>query len=290
MSNLTIRELTTMDDMRRAEESQRVIWAMPDSAEVAPAHLLLTVQKNGGLIAGAFDEAGEMVGFVFGFLGRAADGHWKHCSHMMGVLPEQRKSGIGDCLKRYQREFVLRQGLDLITWTFDPLEGVNASLNFGKLGVVCRSYQRDLYGSLTNELNQGLPSDRFEVEWWIASRRVTSRLAQESIPPRLAELAQAGVSIVNPLASGRSDDFSRLREQAAEAAATSQPQLLIEAPGDFQGLKAASPDTARAWRTSTREVFEQCFRAGYIAAEFISDRTGAGRRNFYLLQRAVPNL
>ena len=73
-------------------------------------------------------------------------------------------------MKTYQREHVLRQGLDLITWTYNPLLARNAQLNIAKLGAVCTTYLPNLYGPMRDGLNAGLPSDRFQVDWWIATR------------------------------------------------------------------------------------------------------------------------
>ena len=100
---------------------------------------------------------------------------------MAGVHPAYRNRGLGYSLKLAQREHVLAQGIDLITWTFDPLETRNATLNFHKLGAVCNTYLPNLYGDMRDGLNAGLPSDRFQVDWWIASERVAQRLAGQ--PP-----------------------------------------------------------------------------------------------------------
>ena len=184
---ISIKRLTTIQQFHQCEELQRRVWGMSDT-DVVPLHLLLTVQKNGGLVLGAFDEGGRMIGCLFGFLGArdATAQQLKHCSHMMGVLEGWRGRGVGYQLKLAQREHALAQGLELVTWTYDPLESLNAALNIGKLGVVCRTYFRDLYGEMEDGLNVGLSSDRFQVEWWVASQRVAHRLAApSSSPPKL---------------------------------------------------------------------------------------------------------
>ena len=176
---LPIRPLSTHGEIRAVEQLQREVWDLPD-VEVVPLHVLITAAKNGGLLLGAFDDE-RLVGFVFGFPGLTSDGKLKHCSHMAGVHPAYRDRGLGYSLKLAQRDHVLAQGIDLITWTFDPLETRNATLNFHKLGAVCNTYIPNLYGEMRDGLNAGLPSDRFQVDWWIASERVAQRLAGE--PP-----------------------------------------------------------------------------------------------------------
>ena len=172
----TIRRLETTEDYKAAEEVQRRAWGLSE-LDVAPVHILLSIHKSGGLVLGAFDEqTNVLLGFLLGFYGRNEDRHWKHCSHMMGVLPEARDRGIGQALKLEQRRLILAEGLDLITWTFDPLEARNATLNFTKLGVVSNTYIRNIYGDTLGELNAGLPTDRLSVDWWIRSARVEARV------------------------------------------------------------------------------------------------------------------
>jgi predicted GNAT superfamily acetyltransferase len=178
---IAIRPLTTHDQLLAVEQLQRDAWGVPE-VDVVPLHMLITPPRHGGLLLGAFD--GErLAGFVFGFLGLTAAGQLKHCSHMAGVHPDYRDHGVGYQLKLAQREHVLAQGLDLITWTFDPLETRNAQLNFHKLGVICHSYIRNLYGPMRAVINAGPPSDRFEVEWWIRSPRVLERVQGGEVSP-----------------------------------------------------------------------------------------------------------
>jgi predicted GNAT superfamily acetyltransferase len=247
---------------------------------VVPVHLLLTAQKNGGLVLGAFEQ-GTMVGFVFGFLGMTDQGQVKHCSHMAGVLPEYQGQQIGYRLKLAQREHVLVQGLDLATWTYDPLEGSNASLNIGKLGVICRTYLRDVYGDTGIQLHLGLPTDRFEVEWWVRSQRVEERLGSPHGKLTLNKALDMGAERANRTElDGRGLLRSEMDDRASGAEA-----VLVEIPADFQAIKSADMGLAREWRVQTREIFLECFGAGYIATDFISEVQGKQRHNFYLLQR-----
>jgi predicted GNAT superfamily acetyltransferase len=279
-NHISIRALKDIAQFHQCEELQRRVWGMEDLS-VVPLHLLLTAQKNGGLVLGAFDEQGTMVGFVFGFLGMTDQGQVKHCSHMAGVLPEYQGQQIGYRLKLAQREHVLAQGLDLATWTYDPLEGSNASLNIGKLGVICRTYLPDVYGDTGIQLHLGLPTDRFEVEWWVRSQRVEERL--ESGPGKLTleEALGMGAERANRTElDGRGLLRSEMDDRALGAEA-----VLIEIPADFQAIKSADMGLAREWRAQTRKIFEDCFGAGYVATDFISEVQGKQRRNFYLLQR-----
>ncbi len=60
---------------------------------------------------------------------------------MLGVLPEYRNHGVGRQLKLRQRDDALARGIDLIEWTFDPLEIKNAYFNVERLGAIVRRYR-----------------------------------------------------------------------------------------------------------------------------------------------------
>jgi predicted GNAT superfamily acetyltransferase len=270
-----IRLIETHEEYRAVEQLQRQVWGV-EEMDVVPNHLLLTAQKNGGLVLGAFATSpaggGEhLVGFVFGFAGLLPDGRVKHCSHMAGVAPGHQNQNLGYRLKLAQREHVLAQGLDLITWTFDPLESRNAALNFRKLGATCRAYVRDLYGSMRDALNAALPSDRFQVEWYIASRHVRERLRGGRPGPSLLELRRAGVPLVNPSLAG----------DAGHPAPIEGDQLLIQVPAQFQAVKSADMAAALAWRLHTRALFEAAFGQGYTVTDSIFE---AGQ-SCYLLEK-----
>lgn len=278
--DVVIRRLETIGDFRQAEEAQRVIWGIQDDTEVVPLHALLTAQKNEGLVLGAFD-GGNMVGYLFGFLGRTPEGKEKHCSHQMGVVPTHRGQGIGEALKCRQREFALDQGLDLITWTYDPLEGRNAYLNIHKLGAVCRTYFRNLYGEMQDSLNAGLPTDRFQVDWWIRSPRVESRFSKKapSPPATLAALLSEGATIANEVVlNGAGLPVTLPGEPHRNAA------VLLEIPPSFQEIKQSNLKLARDWRFLTRALFEDYFENGYVVVDFLSEVRDGRRRSFYVLE------
>ncbi|MDZ7704779.1 MAG: hypothetical protein U5L04_09890 [Trueperaceae bacterium] len=274
-----IRTLETTDDFRAAEEVQRRVWGFVD-IEVVPLHTLLTAQKNGGLVLGAFaapggvrDEPAEMIGMLFGFLGRDQNGDVKHCSHLMGVVPEQHGRGVGQALKRYQRACVLGQGHRLITWTFDPLEPRNAHLNTNRLGGFCRRYLTNVYGEIRDDLNTGLPTDRFEVEWWIASPQVEARLGGEGAP------GPSGPT-VNRCTTEDGMRVPLSWQQRRE------PYLLVEIPPNIQVIKMRSPDTALAWREHSRELFGYYFARGYAVQavhRLAAERSGDAERVVYQL-------
>lgn len=277
-----IRHVETLDELIHIERMQVEVWGIHNPVELVPKDILLIVQKNGGLVLGAFDFNGKMIGFLFGFIGQTLQGHFKHCSHMMGVLAEYRHLGIGEQLKRVQREVIQQQGMDLITWTVNPLEGVNASLNFGKLGVICRTFLPNFYGEMEDELNKGLPSDRFQVEWWINSERVTQRLAGVRDQRSTSDWLEAGAKLVNRVRSDGKVEF--------ETDLNGQNALLIEMPVSIQQIKMSSINLAREWLELSRQFFVSAFENDFVVTEFISETKDGQRRNYYLLIHAPANI
>jgi predicted GNAT superfamily acetyltransferase len=155
----------------------RKIWVGEgEGIEPVPTHVLITLAKNGGLVLGAYAEDGPpetngMVGFIVGWLATppyppepGQTPHLKHCSHIAGVLPDFQGRGAGVLLKLAQREEVLAQRItNHVTWTYDPLYRVNGALNIHRLGAVCTTYLRDVYGQMDDALNAGAPTDRLGV-------------------------------------------------------------------------------------------------------------------------------
>jgi predicted GNAT superfamily acetyltransferase len=276
---IVYRRIETIDEYRAVEDLQAQVWGS-DARDVVPLHLLLTANKNGGLALGAFDAdltpPDDLIGFVFGFVGLTAAGQIKHCSHMLGVLPHYRDRRIGEELKRRQRDFVLAQGITLMTWTFDPLQSRNARLNLRKLGAICRTYARNLYGAMSDQLNAGVPSDRFEVEWHLASRHVAVRLAHAEPEPNLAALLAAGGVVLNPAPSNAADDAP-----APVCHDPSGARVLIRFPTDIQALKMTRPAEVLTWRMQVRDLCERSFAAGYT----ITDVFTAGACSYYLLHQ-----
>ncbi|MCJ7434609.1 MAG: hypothetical protein MUO77_14075 [Anaerolineales bacterium] len=283
-----IRLLETPEDMTAVEELQRVVWPGCET-DVVPAHLLITSVRNGGFMFGAFADD-QMVGFVFGFPGLEAtpDGpRPKHCSHMMGIHPDHRDAGFGFALKRAQWQMVRHQGLDHVTWTYDPLLSRNANLNVARLGAVCSTYHRSEYGDMRDGLNVGLPSDRFQVDWWVNTPRVESRLGKR--PRRALKLDDFVQADLHPLYMPLFGDLNLLRPPE-HFSPLSDRLALAEIPSDLPALKEADFSLARDWRFFSREVFETAFQAGYIITDFIFDKSTDGPRSFYVFTHGESTL
>ena len=168
-SVIEIAALSTQEEFKTAVELQREIWGFAD-IELLPVRLFVVAAKIGGQALGAFD--GErMIGFCLAIPGLKPGAKGYLHSHMLGVLSEYNNRGVGRLLKLAQREVALQQGIDLIEWTFDPLEIKNAYFNIERLGAVVRRFVFNQYGTTSSPLHGGMPTDRCTAEWWIDSER-----------------------------------------------------------------------------------------------------------------------
>lgn len=177
---IEIRRCRGLDELRACVTLQKEVWNFTD-AELVPLRMFVVAEKVGGQVMGAF-EGNAMVGFALSVPGMRSGHPYLH-SHMLAVRKEHRNSGLGRRLKLLQRDDAIARGIELIEWTFDPLEIKNAYLNIEKLGAIARRYNINQYGITSSPLQGGLPSDRLIAEWWLKSRRVENLLAAGKNPP-----------------------------------------------------------------------------------------------------------
>ena len=173
---LTIRELNSVEELKRSEAFQREVWGQDDPAD--NSDIMLAIQHEGGLVAGAFSE-GRMLGFLFGFPTSQPD--VQH-SHRLAVHPDSRGMGLGVKLKWYQRDWCLERGITTVRWTYDPLRRVNANLNIARLGATAGTYYHDYYGKMEG-INAGVASDRLLAEWHLTAPEVVHRAENPRTPP-----------------------------------------------------------------------------------------------------------
>ncbi len=277
MIALELRDLQALEDFRAVERLEGEIWGPID---LVPVPILAVSVKRGAILVGAFDGA-CMAGFVYSFPavrpGQAAPSHW---SHMLGVHCDYRGRGLGRRLKLAQRERALALGLDLIEWTVDPLQALNAHLNFARLGVIVEEYEENVYGESPSPLHGGLPTDRFVCQWWIRRPHVERRL----FPPAITAISREAADA--PVVNRTSPAGQRLAPSGFERDRDDR-RLLVEIPGDFTGMLAEAPELALAWRQETRALFEHYFGRGFRAVDFklAADRS----RGRYLLTREERN-
>jgi predicted GNAT superfamily acetyltransferase len=274
--SIVMRDLHGIDEFRQVVELERAVWGYTDLADVVTVPVFVITVKRGAILVGAFDESGRMVGFVYSIVGMK-NGRPIQWSHMLGVQPEHRRAGLGRALKLAQRDRALAGGYDLIEWTFDPLQALNAHLNFVRLGVVAEEYAENVYGESTSALHRGTPTDRFIVQWRIREPHVERRIARAStFEIRAAEVAQA------PLAN-RAVAAGDWPQCVAVELGLEDPRIMVEIPVNFTDLQQRAPDRALDWRLQTRTIFQCYLGGGYRVVDFMFDRDESVGR--YLLGR-----
>ncbi|MGA7414077.1 MAG: GNAT family N-acetyltransferase [Bryobacteraceae bacterium] len=213
-----IRRLTKHEELAGCVRLQKEIWGFED-IELLPLRLFVVAEKIGGQVLGAFDGE-KMVAFCLGIPGLKPGGQYYLHSHMLGVLPEYRNSGLGRQLKLRQRSDALEGGISLIEWTFDPLEIKNAYFNIERLGAIIRRFVHNQYGTTSSHLHGGLPTDRLTAEWWIGTPRAEAISAGQpfqrnivaariSVPSGIAEIRHNQPGRAKEIQAGLADQFDR---------------------------------------------------------------------------------
>lgn len=280
-----IRVLHTLDEMAQAVELQRTYWGN-DLESVVPAHMLFTISQYGGHVIGAFD-GDKMIAVLIGLIGtneqedsdRPAMANLLVASKRMVVLPEYRSSGIGYELKLEQRRRAIKQGIRLVTWTFNPLLSLNAHLNLRKLGCIAEKYHVNLYGaSDASGLSDMGWSDRLHADWWVTNRRVEVRLSGQRTAVTLAQYLSGGATLINPAVQGEV-----YLQPAVNTRQSSGAFALIEVPLNYPTLIKADAALGQAWQMHIREMFLSLMGNGFIVTDFLRDTYEGRDRGFYLL-------
>lgn len=257
--DITIRPLKTMEDFKEMQRVEEKIWKQPPM----PTHQTFTVAQNGGIILGAYKNK-QMIGFVYSFPGFDGSKSYIH-SHMLGVLPEHRRGGLGEQLKRKQAKVAKKLGYHIMTWTFDPLESINAYLNIHKLGAIGASYGENYYGLLTDRLNKGLPTDRILIQWELNKKNRQVKAHSFSKDQLLLQQSSDGSAKKRtPL----TDDGER---------------WFVEIPQHFQQMKQNQPQLAKQWRLESRGLFQQLFSKGFQATDVVNDRKS--KKIYYVFEK-----
>jgi predicted GNAT superfamily acetyltransferase len=283
MTDLQIQDLDTIDHFRQVVALERAIWGYTEDTDLVTVPVFIFTVHRGATLIGAFESAtppaepwpGKMVGFAYAVVGMK-DGRPMMWSHMTGVLPEFR-GGLGYRLKLAQRERALAQGYDLIEWTFDPMQAMNAHFNFAKLGGVVEEYAENFYGESTSVLHRGTPTDRVVLSWRIGAPHVVRRLEQ---PPALR--AKAHEVAEAPVANTVAIDGDWRKNTSIDLTIDAR-RVWIEIPTGFTEMQRQAPERALQWRLDVRQMFQAYLAKGYKAVDFALQReAGFGR---YLLAR-----
>ena len=275
-ARMIIRDLHTIEEFRQVVDLERAIWGYSDAADLVTVPVFVFTMKRGGILIAAVDEASKMVGFAYSVVGMK-DGQPMQWSHMTGVLPEHR-GGLGLRLKLEQRKRAIERGYDLVEWTFDPMQAMNAHFNLFKLGAIVQEYAENFYGESTSALHRGTPTDRIIAHWRIREPHVVRRIEHASpVHLRSHEVSEARVANTTRLAGS-------VREPLSMDLNLDEARVQIEIPTGFTEMQRQNHELALRWRLDVRELFQTYLSRGYRAVDFALQREqGFGR---YLLAKA----
>jgi predicted GNAT superfamily acetyltransferase len=259
---MLVRDLAGHAELEAAVVLQDETWGEGFRERVPPSTLLVA-QKLGGVVAGAFAPDGALVGFVFGMTG-VRRGQLVHWSDMLAVRREWRGHGVGQALKRFQRDQCRALGIATMYWTFDPLAARNARLNLNRLGARVDDFVPDMYGTRTGSPLHDLGTDRLVASWPVAS---------EPVPLPEDEALLDGV----PCAAGP-PGLAPAHGEPLPAA----PSVFVLVPADHLDLLQRDVALARTWSASVRRAFVHYLPAGWAVAAFVTRSDGQAA---YLLSR-----
>ncbi len=225
---IEVRSLTERGQFEEVVRLQKTIWGF-DDIDLLPVRLFVVASHIGGQVLAAY-HSDRMIGFCVAIPGVKPGGQVYLHSNMLGVVSEYHDRGVGRALKLFQRTEALARSIQLIEWTFDPLQIKNAYFNIERLGAVIRRYAENQYGTTTSPLHGGLPTDRCIAEWWLASERVESVLSGRPVDRRV--------------------------------------EARIEVPADIETTRKTDPGKAREIQQRVREQFQRFFGEGLAVTGF----------------------
>ena len=223
---MVIELVADAEEMAEAVEVFDAVWG--SATPVITVELLVAIAHGGGYVAvaresGSGTRPGCAVGASVGFLARHEGQPALH-SHVTGLIPSARGTGLGRAIKLHQREWARANGVQQIVWTFDPLVRRNAWFNIAVLGADVREYLPSFYGAMTDVINAGDESDRLLVAW----------------------------NVRQPVL-----DTPRDGRGAADSRA-----VLVPTPDDIVELRRTDDAAVARWRAATRTALTDALTAG----------------------------
>jgi chorismate synthase len=275
---ITIGPFRNLTDFKNCEDIQREVWHFHD-IDVTPISMLRALEQSGGILLGAYNSIGEMVGFVCSLLGADKKELIQH-SHMLAVRTAYKNFDVGYKLKVTQRKESLKRKIRSITWEFDPMQPAISYFSLGKLGAFAHEYKENYIGETSGDADCGLPTDRLFARWSLDAESVTERL--ETGPPRRdlrkelknrsiinhLESMSPGIAISSPVKLNCADD-----------------RFLFEIPYNLPEIKNRNLGVALEWQGKMRQVFRSYFKKGYAASDFWVGEEDGRLRAFYYLSK-----
>lgn len=264
-----------LDSPERLAGWQALQSACGCDAGVAP-EFLARLARHGAKVLGVAGECGLCAAAV-AVLGedsrsdrRIVQARLKMHLALLLVHPAWRRQGMAAALLLSVREAAKADGLPLITWEMDPLDSPAASLSLHRLGA-----------SSSGWVDAGGPAGprRLEVDWWLNSRRVQSRVDRRRQALSLAHYLEAGVQQVNPAGL----NHAGLPTPSLTPEAVGGPLALLEVPANPDAILRQDAGLAEEWRIQVTGILEGAFAQGYLLTDFLTLEQEAFPRAFHVL-------
>ena len=265
-AGVEFRDLHELHDLQPVVDLFDRTWST-DKGSYLPLNLVRALAHAGSHVSAALRD-GEVVGALVGFFGLYKGQHALH-SHMLAVSPAMRGRNIGYALKLHQRAWSLDTGIEIITWTFDPLMSRNSYLNLTQLGAVAAEYLPNFYGAMADSINAADESDRILAAWWLTRERAIAATNGER-PDEASLMRRMNPTTVLEVGRGARPIIKR---------ATGEAALLCYIPSDIDAVRRRNANLALQWRHALRGALGDALRDGYEIEAFL-------RSGCYLLRRS----
>lgn len=227
------------------------IWSTPSDEDLIAMGELVALAHAGNYVT-LVERGGIPVGGAVGFFG--PPGRPLH-SHIVGVHSAAAGQGIGRAIKLHQRAWSLDRGVDMMTWTYDPLIARNAYFNIRTLGARPTEYHHDFYGPMDDGINRGQFTDRMVMSW---------------------DLRRTGPA---PTTTGAPDDddarthVGLANDDDKPGSWTPPPEghngpVLVGVPRRIEALRIEDGELARSWRQESRSAFTDLLDDGWTVHDF----------------------
>lgn len=271
-----VERLDSLDDLLACEKLQSSILGR-GSRSILSLSTLQAILQAGGLALGVRDPVrpGELSGALVD-LSATFEAYRGHLTAFLGVSNDGRGQGIAQALRLEEAGICRERRVDVVYWWVDPLRSTCAHIDLNRLGAIATAHEAHALGTLNDELNAGLPTDRVRVEWWLDAPRTQAVAARGRAGPA----AGVGLAQMNVLTrtSAKADG---LRAPAGLEDSPLGAHILVEIPIDLDRLRREAPEDAAAWRLQNREAYELLFGRGYTMVGLLHE----GSRSFQLLEQ-----
>ncbi|HEU20494.1 MAG TPA: GNAT family N-acetyltransferase [Deltaproteobacteria bacterium] len=282
-------------------ELEKRVWNKEGYREVnAPMLYFELAYLTNGLVMTVFDEAifspkekekmaqndpwysgDHPIGFLACFADFDDEGPFWYGARMgIDRLYQDKNIGVAilDGLYKISKE----RNIPRIRWTYDPLVSRNAYLYLHRMGAQVQEIGFNYYSAVftNDELNRNISTDRFLVDWYVNSERVTERMDKHLFPKHDLTVMTPGNTLNEIILDG--EGLERPGDKFMFD--SDETPLFIEIPYSQDKLLKSDRKKAQELREKCRALFMRYLAAGYVIRELYVKKEESGRvRPFYRL-------